>query len=51
MKPGLLTVRSYVGNYATSLDMAGCSITVLRLDAEMKRLVLAPADSPAFVQM
>ena len=48
---GLVTVRSYVGNYATSLDMAGCSITVLRLDAEMKRWLLAPADSPAFVQM
>ncbi len=48
---GLVTVRSYVGNYVTSLDMAGCSITVMRLDTELKRLLLAPADSPAFVQV
>jgi dihydroxyacetone kinase-like protein len=48
---GLITARSYVGNYATSLDMAGCSITLMRLDAELKRLLLAPADSPAFVQI
>lgn len=47
----LTTVRSYVGNYATSLDMAGCSITLMRLDSELKRLLLAPADSPAFVQI
>lgn len=42
---------SYVGNYATSLDMAGCSITVIRLDDELKRLLLAPAESPALVQV
>jgi phosphoenolpyruvate---glycerone phosphotransferase subunit DhaK len=48
---GLRMVRSYVGNYATSLDMAGCSITVMRLDPELERLLLAPADSPAFMQM
>lgn len=47
---GLSTVRTYVGNYATSLDMAGLSITVMRLDPQLKRLLLAPADSPAFVQ-
>jgi dihydroxyacetone kinase-like protein len=48
---GLVTVRTYVGNYATSLDMAGCSITLMRLDNELKRLLLAPADTPAFVQI
>lgn len=48
---GLVPVRSYVGNYATSLDMAGCSITLMRLDSELKRLLVAPADSPAFVQI
>ena len=31
---GLLTVRSYVGNYASSLDMAGCSVTLMCLDLE-----------------
>jgi len=48
---GLRICRSYVGNYVSSLDMAGCSITLMRLDAELKRLLLAPAESPAFVQV
>jgi dihydroxyacetone kinase len=42
--------RSYVGNYCTTLDMAGCSISLIRLDDELKRLLLAPADSPYFTQ-
>jgi len=48
---GLIVARSFVGNFATSLDMAGCSITLMRLDAELKRLLLAPAESPAFIQV
>jgi dihydroxyacetone kinase-like protein len=48
---GFLVVRSYVGNYASSLDMAGCSITLMRLDSELKRLLLAPAECPALVQV
>ena len=47
---GLRIARSYVGNFASSLDMAGCSFTLMRLDPELKRLLLAPAESPAFVQ-
>ncbi len=47
---GLTIARTYVGNIASSLDMAGCSFTVMRLDAELKRLLLAPAESPALVQ-
>ena len=43
--------RTYVGNYATSLDMAGCSITMMKLDAELRRYLLAPAESPGFVQV
>ncbi len=43
--------RSYVGNYATSLEMAGCSITLLRLNPFLKRLLLAPAETPALVQI
>lgn len=48
---GLKICRSYIGNYVTSLEMAGCSITLMRLDSELKRLLLAPAESPAFVQV
>lgn len=47
---GIKTVKTFVGNYMTSLEMAGFSISVLKLDAEMKELLLAPADTPALVQ-
>ena len=39
--------RSLVGNYVTSLDMAGCSITVTLLDDEMLRLWDAPVHTAA----
>jgi len=42
--------RAYIGEYATSLEMAGASISLLRLDEELKRLLDAPAQSPFFVQ-
>ncbi len=48
---GMHPVRTYVGNYATSLEMAGCSISLMRLDDQLKRWLLAPADTPAFVQV
>jgi dihydroxyacetone kinase len=43
--------RSYVGNFATSLEMAGCSVSLLRLTPLLKRLILAPAETPALVQV
>ena len=39
---GVSVARSLVGNYVTSLDMAGCSITVTLLDEELARLWDAP---------
>ncbi len=47
---GIKTVKTFVGNYMTSLEMAGYSVSVLKLDAETKELLLAPADTPALVQ-
>ena len=44
---GLGIARSLVGNYCTSLDMAGCSITLTRLDDEMIRLWDAPVHTAA----
>ncbi|MYZ35162.1 MULTISPECIES: dihydroxyacetone kinase subunit DhaK [unclassified Streptomyces] len=38
--------RSYVGEYCTSLDMAGASITLVRLDDEISDLLAAPAEIP-----
>lgn len=42
--------KTLVGNYMTSLDMEGFSITLLKLDDELKKLLNAPAETPAFVQ-
>jgi dihydroxyacetone kinase-like protein len=39
-------VRSYVGNYCTSLDMAGASLTLSKVDAEIASLLDDPIDIP-----
>ncbi|TRW45273.1 dihydroxyacetone kinase subunit DhaK [Georgenia yuyongxinii] len=44
---GLKVTRSLVGNYITSLEMQGASVTVLRLDADLTALWDAPVDTPA----
>jgi dihydroxyacetone kinase-like protein len=43
---GLHVVHNYVGEYCTSLEMAGFSLTLLRLDDDLKRLLAAPAEIP-----
>jgi dihydroxyacetone kinase-like protein len=42
---GYTVVRNYVGEYCTSLEMAGFSLTILRLDDELERLLAAPAET------
>src|SRR5262245_25127897 len=44
---GLKISRSLVGNYCTSLDMAGCSLTVTALDADLLKLWDAPVHTAA----
>jgi phosphoenolpyruvate---glycerone phosphotransferase subunit DhaK len=44
---GIKPVRSYVGEYCTSLEMAGMSLTLVRLDDELKDLLSAPAQIAA----
>ncbi len=46
-KHGIGIARSLVGNYVTSLEMAGCSLTVTLLDDEIARLWDAPVHTPA----
>ena len=46
-KHGIRPVRSLVGNYVTSLDMAGCSITVTMIDDEIARGWDAPVHTPS----
>ena len=42
--------RAYVGEYATSMEMAGASLTLFKLDDELAALLDAPAETPFFVQ-
>ncbi len=43
---GFNVVKNYVGEYCTALEMAGFSITLLRLDDEIEKLMNAPAEIP-----
>lgn len=43
--------RAYVGEYATSMEMAGASITIMSLDDELQELLDAPAHTPFFTQV
>ncbi|MFB7608135.1 dihydroxyacetone kinase subunit DhaK [Streptomyces gardneri] len=44
---GIPVARTLVGNYVTSLDMAGCSVTLCEVDEELLRLWDAPVRTPA----
>lgn len=47
---GIKIYRTMVGNYMTSIDMVGASLTLLRLDAELRKLLDAPADTAAWIK-
>jgi dihydroxyacetone kinase len=44
---GIAVYKTLVGNYMTSIDMAGASVSLLRLDAELKAFLDCPVDAPA----
>lgn len=46
---GLVVAKNYVGNYCTSLEMAGFSLTLLQLDDEIECLLNEPAEIPVRV--
>jgi phosphoenolpyruvate---glycerone phosphotransferase subunit DhaK len=48
---GITVYHPYIGEFATSMEMAGASITLLRLDSELKRLLAKPALTPFFEQV
>jgi dihydroxyacetone kinase-like protein len=48
---GIAIHRAYVGEYATSMEMAGASITLMRLDDELAELLDHPAHTPFFTQL
>ena len=43
---GIKVYKSYVNEYCTSIDMAGCSVSLLRLDDEMKKYLDYPIEIP-----
>lgn len=47
---GIEIYRSYVGNYITSLEMGGLSVTLMKLDDELAKTIDHPVDCPMFVQ-
>ncbi len=47
---GLVLYRPYVGRYACSMEMQGASLTLMRLDGELRDLLSTPADTPFFIQ-
>jgi dihydroxyacetone kinase-like protein len=49
-KAGITIYRTFVNEYMTALEMAGASVSLLKLDRELKTLLDDPADTPAFSQ-
>lgn len=45
---GVSVVMPHIGEYATSMEMAGLSLTIFKLDRELKELLQAPAESPFY---
>lgn len=45
---GVKVYKTFVGEFMTSLEMAGCSITILKLDEELKVLLDSQANTLAF---
>lgn len=45
---GVSIVMPHIGEFATSMEMAGLSVTIFRLDAELKELLEAPAETPFY---
>lgn len=47
-KKGIKVYRCFTGNYMTSIDMQGASVSLMKLDEELKKLLDAPCHAPAF---
>lgn len=47
---GIRVYRSFVGEFATSMEMAGASISICRVDAEMKKWIDYPVSTPFYCQ-
>ena len=48
---GVSVVMPHIGEYATSMEMAGLSVTVFKLDSQLKELLLSPASTPFYTNL
>lgn len=48
---GVTAVMPHIGEYATSMEMAGFSLTIMKLDEQLKDLLLQPAKSPFYTNI
>jgi dihydroxyacetone kinase/dihydroxyacetone kinase-like protein len=48
---GVSISKNYIGEYATSLEMAGASISLLKLNDDRLALLEVPASSPFFLEV
>ncbi len=48
---GVRIVAPHIGEYTTSMEMAGLSVTLFKLDVELKQLLLAPAETPFYTNL
>ena len=46
---GIKVSRIFVGNFMTSIEMQGASVSMMKLDAELKQYLSAPSEAPAFM--
>lgn len=47
-KRGITVARTFVGNYMTSIDMAGASLSIMKLDEELEGYLNEPSEAPGF---
>lgn len=45
---GISIYMPHIGEFATSMEMAGLSLTILRIDDELKELLSSPASTPFY---
>ena len=48
---GVKVVMPHIGEYATSMEMSGLSLTLFKLDEELKELLVSPAASPFYTNL
>lgn len=48
LKKNIRIAKVFVGNYMTSIDMAGASVSIMKLDSQLKELLCMPCEAPAF---